>query len=37
MNQATNLEEQLASMNVMLERLCKENVEKDVKIKNQNE
>ena len=37
MNQAINLEEQLASMNPTLERLCKENAEKDAKLKHQNE
>ena len=33
MNQAVNLEEQLASMKVILERLSKENAEKDAQIK----
>jgi len=33
MNHAINLEEQLTSMKAMLERLCKENAEKDAKIK----
>ena len=37
MNLTINLEEQLASMKVTLERLCKENAEKDSKIKHQNE
>ena len=35
-DQAINLEEQLASMMAMLERLSKENAEKDAKIKHQN-
>ena len=37
MDQAIKLEEQLASMKAMLERLSKENAEKDAKIKHQNE
>jgi len=37
MDHAINLEEQLASMKVMLERLCKENAHKDAKIKHPNE
>jgi len=37
MNQAINLEEQLASMKATLERLCKENAEKNAKIKHKNE
>jgi len=36
MDQAINMEEQLASVKTMLERLSKENVEKDAKIKHQN-
>jgi len=36
MDQAINLEEQLTSMKAMLERLSKENAEKDAKIKHQN-
>jgi len=34
---AFNLGEQIASMKATLERLCKENVDKDTKIKLQNE
>ena len=36
MNKAINLEEQLASMKVMLERLSKENAKKDAKIRHHN-
>jgi len=36
MDQAINMEGPLASVKTMLERLSKENVEKDAKIKHQN-
>jgi len=36
MDQAINLEEQLASMKAMMERLCKESAQKDAQIKRQN-
>jgi len=37
MNQAINVEEQLASMKAMLERLRKKNAENHAKMKHQNE
>ena len=36
MNQAMNLEEQLASMKATLERLCKESAQQDAQIRRQN-